>query len=61
MMVMGVLTVVVNAHAVVECLFSELLLGVVEDCVCERSAGEGDVVDSLGFGRFQEFCVTEEG
>ena len=54
-------TVVVDAHAVVEGLFSQLLLGVVEDCVRERGGGERDIVNSLRFGCLEGICVAEEG
>lgn len=54
-------TVVVDAHAVVECFFPELLARVVEDCFREESAGERYAGHFLGFGRFKVFFVAEEG
>ena len=54
-------TVVVDAHAVVECLLSELLLRVIEHGFRERGAGEGDAGDCLRFWRFEVLLVAEEG
>ena len=57
----GRCTVVVDAHAVVEGLFLQLLSGVVEDCVCERRGGEGNAVNCLGLWRWETCLVDEEG
>ena len=57
----GAPTVVVDAHAVVECLLPQLLSRVLEDCVREGRAGEGDAGDELGFWRFEIVLVAEEG
>ena len=54
-------TVVVNTHAVIERLFLELFLGVVEDCFREWGGGEGNAVDGLWFWRLEIFLVAQEG
>ena len=54
-------TVVVDAHAVVECFFPELFFGVVEDCVREGRTGEGDARDRLGFWGVEAIHVAKEG
>ena len=54
-------TVVVDAHAVVECLLSQLFSGVVEYGFREGRVGERNAVDCLIFGSFEAVLCSEEG
>ena len=54
-------TVVVDAHAMIECLLPELLLCIIKDRFREWAAGEGNAVDRLGLWCSKAFLVTEEG
>ena len=57
----GWCTVVVDAHAVVECLLSQLLFGIVENGFREGRGGERDAGDCLVDGSFEAFFCAEEG
>ena len=54
-------TIVVDPHAMVECLLPQLLFGVVEHSFCEGCVGEWDAVDCLIDGSFEAFFCSEEG
>ena len=54
-------TIVVDAHAVVECLLSQLLFGVVEHGFREGRGGERNAGDGLIFGSLEAFFCSEEG
>ena len=57
----GGVTVVVDAHAVVEGFFPELLFRVGEHGARERGGGEGDLGDAEGGGRGQGVGAQESG
>ena len=57
----GWCTVVIDAHAVVECLHPQLFSGVVEHSFREGRVGERNAVDCLIFGGLEAFLCPEEG